>query len=423
MRDLRSPRFRHLLTELRSVKPDSTWVAASRSQLLQKIDQAPAVQASFFERLRLALHSVVPANARAILRGPVAAVLSGIAVIVGGSMASVSASEQAIPGDLLYPIKLVSEQTQLVLTTDKKEKVRLKGEFVNRRVEEIKKIAQTNSAQKPEQIKEATEILRRDLDTVKNQLSAVSQDAPVDRVEVAQLIDKSSTEAAKGLKEVKASLPSDIRSQVTDVEATAVNTSVKAVNVILDTQDDVNARKLVSKEQLIQSISQKVEGISDHIASATQQLAEVGLISATATNALTSSATSSLALSLAIQHQLMASSSTLAVSTSSVADLLSAHTSLVEARQLLSQDRLSEVGDKLIEASTSASHAENAADALKSPTNSSSSTSAEVPNATNATSSPPLAATTPVTTTPSSSPPTTTVTSSTAPSSTTVQKK
>ena len=377
MRDLRTPRLRRMLTELRSVRPSSAWVAKTREGLLHKIGGTEVARVSFGERVRFIVRSIVPVSARPLLRGPIAAVLSGIGLIVGGSLASVSAAEQAVPGDLLFPIKLVSEQTRLALTTDKRDKVRLKGEFVNRRVDEIKKIAQTDVSKKPERLKEATEILRRDLDTVKNQLTDVSQDKPAERVEVAKLIDKASTDAVAGLKEAKASLSSDARSQVAEVEVAAVNASVRAVNVIIDSQTDDESKKLVSKEELLESINQKVEGVSDHITSAVQQLTDAGILSATGTaTAFTASS----------------SAATIGASTSSVADLISAHASLAEARQLLSQDRLSEVGDKLIEASKSASSAERSAESIIQPTTSSSA----VPEATppTATSTPPLTNTT-----------------------------
>ncbi len=361
MRDSRTPRLRHMLTELRSVQADSAWVSETRAQLLEKIGGAEVVHVSFVERVRMVVGSFIPTPARSVLRGPIAAVLSGLALIVGGSMASVSAAEQSVPGDLLFPVKLVSEQTRMALATDKREKVRLKGEFVNRRVDEIKKIAQTDVEKKPERLKEATEILRRDLDTVRNQLSDVSSEKPSERVEVARLIDKASTDAAAGLKEAKAALPVESRPQVTEVEVAAVNASVKAVNVIIDSQiNDEDAKKVVSKEELLESINQKVEGVSDHITSATQQLTSAGILSASGT-AVVLPATSTVSLG---------------VSTSSVADLLSANASLAQARQLLLEDRLSEVGDKLIEASKSASNAEKTVEAA------SSSTSTTIPTAT-----------------------------------------
>ncbi|MBP9762634.1 hypothetical protein KBD34_03380, partial [Patescibacteria group bacterium] len=315
---------------------------------------------------------------------------------------------------LLFPIKIVSEQTRLALTTDKKEKFRLKGEFVNRRVEEIKKIASTDVEKKPERLKEATEILRRDLDTVKNQLTDVSGDNPSERVEVAKIVDKTSSEVVAGLKIAKASLPSEIRPQVAEVEAAAVNTSVKAVNAILSAQTDEESKKLVTKEELIQSISQKVEGVSEHITTATQQLADAGLLSASTTTALASSATSSVSLSANKQKDLTAA--TISASTSSVADLISAHASLAEARELLSQDRLSEVGDKLIEASKSASSAERTADTLVQSSTQNTSTTAPLVPVTNTSTSTPAASptsSTPLPTTSTGTPPINTSTSPT----------
>lgn len=368
IRDPRHAQLRQLLNELRSVQPDSEWVKEQRESLLRSIGQKTVVPFSIGDRIQHIFQALVPASARSFVRGPVAAVLSGITILIGGSMASVSAAERAIPGDLLFPVKLASEQTRLALTNDRTERVRLKGEFVNRRVDEIKQIAQTNVEKKPERIKEATEILRRDLDTVKNQLAESAQGTPTDRAKVAKIVDQTGTDVVDGLAEARLSLPvnADIRSQVAEVEASATSASFKAVKVIIDSQNqDPSTVMVVSKEELLHSINQKVEGVSEHVSSATQQLTDAGILSATSTMALSASSTLATASSSILQIKPEITSSTsIATASSSLADLVSANASLAAARVLVLQDRLGEVGDKLIEASKSAASVERKVDEL-----------------------------------------------------------
>lgn len=366
IRDPRHAQLRQLLNEFRSVEPDSAWVKEQRQALLRSIGQKTITTFSFNDRIRHIIHALVPSSARSFLRGPVTAVLSGVGIIIGGSMASVSAAERSIPGDLLFPIKLASEQTRLVLTNDRTERVRLKGEFVNRRVEEIKQIAQTNVEKKPERLKEATEILRRDLDTVKNQLTESAQETPTDRAKVAKIVDQTGTDVVDGLAEARLSLPSGIRSQVAEVEASAASASFKAVKVIIDSQNqDPNTEKIVSKEELLNSINLKVAGVSEHVSSATQQLADVGISSTTVMGtSVTSSMTAVMSSSTLLLNPGMTSSTEMTSASSSLADLVSANASLAAARILVLQDRLGEVGDKLIEASKSAASVERRVDEM-----------------------------------------------------------
>lgn len=321
----------------RTIQPSAEWVLRDREQLLAKVRTDLAVQGrspSLLVAFKEFYRSFLPSQLLGAVRGPVAAFLSSATLILGSSIAGVSAAERAIPGDFLYPVKIATEQTRLVLASDASEKIRLKTEFVVRRVEEIKQLT-NNVPKKPERIKEAAENLKQDLDTVKNQLDDTGQ-TPVDRTKSAKLVDDTGTQVVASLKEIKNSSDPAARSQLADAESAAVSTSVKAVQVILSTQSDAQSQEVVSREELLQLINEKVEGVETHLSNSVQQLAQT--VSSTA--ALTPlSATSTASTTLPLLN-----------ATSTVPELLSAHTSLTEARQLLIENKIEEVTDKLVEA-------------------------------------------------------------------------
>ncbi len=348
----------------RTIQPNAEWMLRDREQLLAKVrtnlavqGQAPSLFAAFKEFYR----SFIPTQLLGAVRGPVAAFLSSATLILGSSIAGVSAAERAVPGDFLYPVKIATEQTRLVLASDTSEKIRLKTEFVVRRVAEIKQLTQ-NVPKKPERIKEAAENLKQDLDTVKNQLDNAGQ-TPVDRTKSAKLVDDTGTQVVASLKEIKNSSDPAARSQLADAESAAVNTSVKAVQVILSTQSDAESQEVVSREELLQLINEKVEGVETHLSDSVQQLAQT--VSSTA--ALTTlNATTTSSTTLPILN-----------ATSTVPELLSAHTSLTQARQLLIENKIEEVTDKLVEANKAVNTADKKIEQLT--TEMVSSTNAQLP--------------------------------------------
>lgn len=336
----------------RGIQPDAEWLLRDREALLQRMrSDVQGVKRSPRSRVRVMAEfyqSFLPTQLIATIRGPVFALFSGVAVVLSGSIASVSAAERAVPGDLLYPVKIAAEQTRLVFASGKTDKIRLKTEFVTRRVEEIKQLNQTKPRE-PARIKAAAENLKRDLDTVKNQLTDAKDQQPVDRAKAAKLVDEAGTSIVASLKEVKSTAGPEARVQIAEAEAAAVNTSVKAVQVILETQSDAESQKVVSREQLIQSITAKVDGVEGHLTDTAQQLANV-VSSTTAPLALTvSSTTASTTLPVLLE----------AVSaTSSLPEIVIAHASLKEAKQLLSENKIEEVANKLVEANRDAATAE-----------------------------------------------------------------
>lgn len=329
----------------RNIQPDAAWVLRNREKLLASVRADAAKEQrptrSWSRSARELYESFLPTELIAAVRGPAIAFFSGVAVILSGSIASVSAAERALPGDFLYPVKIAAEQTRLALAAGKTDKIRLKTEFVTRRVQEIKQLSQAEP-KKPEQLKEAAENLKRDLDTVKNQLNDTQDQQPVDRAKAAKLVDDAGTTIVASLKEVKSAAGPEVRTQIAEAEAAAVNTSVKAVQVIIETQTDNAAKTVVSQEELLQSINAKVEGVEGHITDAAQQLVQV--VSSSSTVALpsfTSTTVSTTTLPLLLNT---------AAVTSSVPEILTAHTTLTEAKQLLSENKIEEVANKLVEA-------------------------------------------------------------------------
>ncbi|MCK9361115.1 DUF5667 domain-containing protein [Patescibacteria group bacterium] len=333
---------RDLLRKLRSVHsaergivPDQAWVLRTRGELMQKIRTADALAplpASL--RWREAARTFAPAKLMSLMRAPALAALSVIGAVMGGSLMGVNASERSLPGDFLYPIKLASEQTRLALTSDKADRVRLKTEFVDRRVEEIKTIVKApekNSGR----VREAAMVLKRDLDTVKNQLKEVKQEASAPKAaELAKLVDQKSVQVTAELDAVKDEVALDAKSAVAEAQAQAVQTGVAAVAVLIEANEQDAGEHVTSDEEVAQVLQNKVDGLRASI----EDSAERVRLSTSGTLEQSASGTT---------PQIATASSTLG-----------------EVKVLLDENKLGLATDKLAEAAKATVQAEVSADLL-----------------------------------------------------------
>lgn len=332
-RDLKQ-KVRSIRETERGIRPDPAWVSHTRKTLMMQVaNSMPTRLPSLRERLREAARSFLPQRFSAVMRGPVA-ILSTLAIALSGSIASVSAAERSVPGDFLYPVKLATEQTRLILTSDKSDRLKLKTEFVSRRVVEMQTIVSENRDGKQERIQEAAEILKRDLDTVKSQLHEVQAESSVGQtVRVAKEVDRVSSAVVQDLKSVKTDLDGASKAKVAEAEVAAVNTGVKAVQVMIDEHDKPEAQQEVSNAELLTSIQVKVDGLQENITSAANQLMGSPVISSTTTFSSTST---------------MAGLSA-GNASSSLTQILNAQTTLSQTKQLIQENKLGEGMAKLVE--------------------------------------------------------------------------
>lgn len=353
------------------VKVDEAWVGLQRQKLVVHLAKTmPVDPVSAKSSARSYLSQFIPARFAVFLRRPALAMLSIFGVVTGGSVASVSAAERAVPGDLLYPLKIVKEQTSLVFTKSKTDKLKLKTEFVGRRIEEVKALALSDAPQKGERIKETVEVLKRDFDTVKTQLSEVKKEAqPRDIAATAKLIDQKTKEVVKTLKDVKAVVPVEVQTKVVEAQAAAVEISVKAVQALIDvkTASDVHD-DVVTNEEIVESVQDKVSGLEQNLSDATQKLVATGLASTSTTSStaplLIVNASSSLITASSTVTSTQVSPSVAA--STSVDTINSAKLALDQTKQLISEQDLEGLKDKLGQAAQAAVQVENSLVALES---------------------------------------------------------
>jgi len=119
-----------------AIQPPDEFKARARYQFRSALQEAAS-------RRRYSLFDWIPRWATVV------AIVLGILMVGGGTIAAASYS---MPDNLLYPVKLATEQVQLALTPSDTGKAKLNAEFADRRVTEIIYTANRGDTQKIEAI-------------------------------------------------------------------------------------------------------------------------------------------------------------------------------------------------------------------------------------------------------------------------------
>jgi len=282
-------RLRQLRTAEMQTAPDRAWVQATRGTLLMQVRNTlpTSRKLSWAKRLREVVRYALPESFLGWISRPAMAALTLVVVLTGGSIMSVSAAEQSMPGDFLYGLKLATEQARLALTATKGEKLKLKTEFTARRIQELKQVVATDK--KSEKVVQVTEILKRDMNTLKEQLADVAKEEPAAQAtEAAKLVDQKSNEVISALQETKNEQSPQTKEKMTEAQSVAADAGVKALEVLVEKHQE--SKDLVPAEEVAQAIQ-------DHakvVAGATVLSAPLDLASTLAPTSVIMSASSTL---------------------------------------------------------------------------------------------------------------------------------
>jgi hypothetical protein len=121
-----------------AVEPRPGFVGASRLRLVERIVVEPALTGNWLERAWAQLITGLGGRWRVALQ--VALVVVILAFLVVGGSGVALASQEALPGDALYSIKIGLEQAELILTPDTAAKIQLHNQFAQARLLEIEEL-------------------------------------------------------------------------------------------------------------------------------------------------------------------------------------------------------------------------------------------------------------------------------------------
>ncbi len=126
------------------VKPSPAFKVRARVQLMEQIHAKKAVTKWPWFRYTNQVEPI-PYKRRLNMVAIIVAVVLAVSALGGGTA---YASQGSLPGDVLYPVKLGTEQARLVLATNDVDKAELYLTFANSRVEEMTALAERGRSEK-----------------------------------------------------------------------------------------------------------------------------------------------------------------------------------------------------------------------------------------------------------------------------------
>ncbi|HPL93425.1 MAG TPA: DUF5667 domain-containing protein, partial [bacterium] len=193
------------------VTPDRKWKKAQRQILLsQWRSQVEEVPGAFQLEKEYAIFGAF----RWLLK-PVVMLL---VLVMGSGYVGVWASENSLPGDLLYPIKITSEKIQVKLTFDEHKKAELHVELAQKRTEEIKQLKQKETVDS-KVVKETYTKVKEEVSEAKNTLQVIKdkKEAEPEKVDTVAVLT-SAEKVDEALRNIDESLKNNIGGPVDDEE-------------------------------------------------------------------------------------------------------------------------------------------------------------------------------------------------------------
>jgi hypothetical protein len=257
------------------IKPLDSWVNEKRDILVAQISsQISPKKSSYAVNSWFLAKSVMPGSFLKFVARPIG-VISLLAIFVFGSgMLSVNASKGSLPGDFLYSVKLTSEKVKVSLTSAKEKKAQLHVGFAEERMNEIETVLVTekDATIKQQKVKTAVVELKKDLQKAQDTIEEAKNE-PEDSASVvlsAQAIEKKTGEISVKIEQNKQGSLDDkeITKDLNEAEDATSETSVKAIEVIIDKYEDGEVE--ISEVDLVDVIQKKIDSTEKKVQEASE---------------------------------------------------------------------------------------------------------------------------------------------------------
>ncbi len=273
--------FKKQLKQLKSahdlVNPDHVWVAENKKRLMLQIGNmvGDTREKNFLYAFRQLVKIFVPSRALRILR-PIFTGSMVLLLAIAGWAASVSASFNSLPGDVLWNVKVAAEKTQIAFSTTKEEKIKKQLEYAERRVEEVKIVFENNNEKSTDKHrsaakKELEKVKESVRDTVKSADEAVRDTVksdPTKAVQLALSIENKAGNISAGLDELKEVADKTGDKELVEQVVQTVKETNESAYIPVQSLLEASKQPEVVENQKIQDevkhlVSEKLQGVLD----------------------------------------------------------------------------------------------------------------------------------------------------------------
>lgn len=168
---------------LQRIQPNTSWLQSQRSFLLSEISRS---QKPVKERKNFLVFPIF--NFSRIFRPAFAFAFSIIVLISSlATVGVISAAQNSLPGDMLYPIKTAIEKTQFTFTADPANRTRLSIKFATQRLDEFTQLLNTSKSKAD--IQKTVKKFTQEIVAVREEINTLKEKNVEKATEVAKLVN------------------------------------------------------------------------------------------------------------------------------------------------------------------------------------------------------------------------------------------
>lgn len=254
------------------INPDQVWVRENKAKLFAQINNT--VHADTKERGFSFSHvdhffSIFVPNSVTTMARPVFIFLFAISTTIGGWVAGASASQNSLPGDTLYGVKLATEKTQVTIasvTGDKVAETQLHLKFAGRRSEEVKQVIENKQSDAPQRAGEAITELKKSIESARKTVEDVGQTDVGKAVVLAKDVSKMTNEINKDLTEAALVGKADVSmtKEVVNTKEIVTSAGLDTVRMVVEksAQTDTKTSDAIQK-QVKELVIEKISTLSE----------------------------------------------------------------------------------------------------------------------------------------------------------------
>lgn len=201
---------------------------------------------------------------------PVSVTVSAFLIIFGSWVATVNASFDSVPGDILYPVKLVTERMQLTFASSTQQRARLHAEFASRRLQEVVEISNSDRQGKTVLVQAAVDGFKQELVSAGEELSSLQSNAPSDATQLAIDLDHKTDEYEALLSQSGPAIGDESQVAVDEALVAVQQSNSQAIDSLVTSNE--TTEEPVTTEHLQQNFQQQYQDIKLRIATNTGRL-------------------------------------------------------------------------------------------------------------------------------------------------------
>lgn len=256
------------------VNPDRVWVTRNREQMMTQIKNTiPETKPKFdLEMIWQAVGIFIPNKIVYSVVRPLAVFVLVGTLATSGWIASVSATQNSLPGELGYSVKRATEKTQVavasIISTEEVE-AQMHMDLASKRAKEIKQVVVENKNNSTKNAQVAMVDLEKSIQTAGEKIKNVGETKPEKVLEVSKNVTEKTKEIKENLKNVEAQ---NNEIDINNVQKITSEISIGAVELVVKKKEE--GKVVVSEEEVKKLVSDQIDIISSD-ANIVQQKAEV----------------------------------------------------------------------------------------------------------------------------------------------------